>query len=1062
MTVEEIEIIVTAKVEEALKEFIKMAPAIREQLKQAQEAFSKVDTKAMTDKVHQAVQLIKKKMQNLRKSSQNNEIAIKVNNTDAQKQISQIQKQIDSLQEKINSRQIKLDITNDTLDKTRNDTNQSVIKDMPEAGNKAIKKETYNRLDKNINYNSLIKESDKLNNEISRYNDLLETAKAKMAQLNQQTIQVSTTQSKLSSFFGAFKQKIEQIKPSISNMKNSFSQMPKITQNITNNIKGIGSGLKQGVGHILKYATTLLSLKGIYSILSNCANTWLSSQNASAKQLSTNIDYMKYAMGSALAPVIQFVTNLVYQLMKAIQSVAYALTGVNIFAKTSAKSYASMAGSAKKAKQETKQLAGVHDEINNISDNKDANSGSGNGGGVAPSFDLSKVNPTNSILDAIKNGNWYEVGAMLGQKLNEAMSNIPWGKIQDGARKIAINIGNFVNGFVNTLDWNLLGYSIGQGINTAFIFANTLLTTIDWGKIGSSVANFLNSTISTINWTLIGTTFANGLNTIIYFGYSFVTTFNWQQFGVAIGNSINGFFQNVDWATAGQTLGEGIKGVFNTISSFLATVDWSAIGESIKTFIQNIDWVGIWNEVKETIKSAIGAVDGILTGLFGENTTTIIEGIVTAIGSVILAIKGMAIIKTIISSISTVFSLLTSPIGLVIIAITALVMAGIYLYKNFETVRDIVSKAIQTISDTFTMLWEEHLKPCLDNIIELFRVLWEDMLEPLIAWFVENVLPVLVPIFESLWKTISSVVGSIIDVISGVIKVLTGIIQFIVGIFTGNWNKAWEGIKKFFSGIWDTIKAIVSTVWNAISGIIMTAINTIKGIVVSIFNAIATVISNIWNGIVSSISNVWNTIVTKVKEGVSGAWNAITSVFGNIGNWFKDKFSQAWKAVKNVFSTGGAIFDGIKDGILNGLKTIVNAIIRGINRVISIPFNGINSALRAIKSVDIMGLRPFSWINTIGVPQIPQLAKGGVLYDDTIVRAGEYSGASSNPEIITPQNIMEETFDKVMSRYQCNSNSEATGLEKIEIHFGSNKVAYEIANLLNQAKRRNGKAIIEF
>ena len=63
---------------------------------------------------------------------------------------------------------------------------------------------------------------------------------------------------------------------------------------------------------------------------------------------------MKYAMGSALAPVIQFVTNLVYQLMKAIQSVAYALTGVNIFAKASASSYASMAGSAKKAKNETK------------------------------------------------------------------------------------------------------------------------------------------------------------------------------------------------------------------------------------------------------------------------------------------------------------------------------------------------------------------------------------------------------------------------------------------------------------------------------------------------------------------------------------------------------------------------------------------------------------------------------------------------------------------------------------------------------------------------------------
>lgn len=985
MTVEEIEIIVTAKVEEALKEFIKMAPAIREQLKQAQEAFSKVDTKAMTDKVHQAVQLIKKKMQNLRKSSQNNEIAIKVNNTDAQKQISQIQKQIDSLQEKINSRQIKLDITNDTLDKTRNETNQSVIKDMPEAGNKAIKKETYNRLDKNINYTSLIKESDKLNNEISRYNDLLETAKAKMAQLNQQTIQVSTTQSKLSSFFGAFKQKIEQIKPSISNMKNSFSQMPKITQNITNNIKGIGSGLKQGVGHILKYATTLLSLKGIYSTLSNCANTWLSSQNASAKQLSANIEYMKYAMGSALAPVIQFVTNLVYQLMKAIQSVAYALTGVNIFAKASAKSYASMAGSAKKAKQETKQLAGIHDEINNISDNKDANSGNGSGGGVAPSFDLSNVNPTNTILDAIKNGNWYEVGAMLGQKLNEAMSNIPWGKIQDGAKKIGTNIAQFLNGF-----------------------------------------------IATTNWSQVGNTFAQGLNTIIYLGYSFVTTFNWQQFGVAIGNGINGFFQNVDWATAGQTLGEGIKGVFNTISSFLATVDWSAIGENVKTFIQNIDWIGIWKSIKETIKNTIGATIDLSKGLFGEN---VMQPIID-IGKGLVEVYETNI-KPILESLKT---------GLT------------DTFKKFlEVYNKYIAPFIDEIKENFSILWNEHIKPLLDKITELILTLWEDVLKPLIDWFIENIIPVLVPIFQSIWKTISSVVGSIIDVISGVIKVLTGIIQFIVGIFTGNWNKAWEGIKKFFSGIWDTIKAIVSTVWNAILGIIMTAINTIKGIVISIFNAIATVISNIWNGIVSSISNVWNTIVTKVKEGVSGAWSAITSVFGNIGNWFKEKFSQAWQAVKNVFSAGGAIFDGIKDGILNGLKTIVNAIIRGINRVISIPFNGINSALRAIRSVDIMGLRPFSWINTIGVPQIPQLAKGGVLYDDTIVRVGEYSGASSNPEIVTPQNIMRQTMEDVFSDYI--ENSEQSINLNLTVNVGNAKLGQVLLEDLRNMKRQTGKDI---
>lgn len=88
---------------------------------QTQNAFSKINTKEMKNKVQQAVFFIKKKLQEIRKSSANNELAIKVNNKDAQKQISQIQKQIDSLQEKINARKIKLDIITPKLDKIANE-----------------------------------------------------------------------------------------------------------------------------------------------------------------------------------------------------------------------------------------------------------------------------------------------------------------------------------------------------------------------------------------------------------------------------------------------------------------------------------------------------------------------------------------------------------------------------------------------------------------------------------------------------------------------------------------------------------------------------------------------------------------------------------------------------------------------------------------------------------------------------------------------------------------------------------------------------------------------------
>lgn len=105
MTVEEIEIIVTAKVEEALKEFEKMLPAIKKVMKEAQEAFSKVDMKKFQKTINQSLLLVKKQLQNLKKSSENNEIKIKVTNADAIKQIRQVKKELDSLHKQQNARQ---------------------------------------------------------------------------------------------------------------------------------------------------------------------------------------------------------------------------------------------------------------------------------------------------------------------------------------------------------------------------------------------------------------------------------------------------------------------------------------------------------------------------------------------------------------------------------------------------------------------------------------------------------------------------------------------------------------------------------------------------------------------------------------------------------------------------------------------------------------------------------------------------------------------------------------------------------------------------------------------
>ena len=161
---------------------------------------------------------------------------------------------------------------------------------------------------------------------------------------------------------------------------------------------------------------------------------------------------------------------------------------------------------------------------------------------------------------------------------------------------------------------------------------------------------------------------------------------------------------------------------------------------------------------------------------------------------------------------------------------------------------------------------------------------------------------------------------------------------------------------------WDTVKAAAAKCWDAIKSAWATASAWFNEKIVT---PVSNFFSNMWNGL---------------KNGAKQAWSGITSVFSNVTTWFKDKFSAAWTAVKNVFSTGGKIFDGIKDGISNVFKTVVNGLIGGINKIIATPFNAINNLLNKIREVSVAGISPFkSFIkyNALSVPQIPKLAQGG-------------------------------------------------------------------------------------
>lgn len=779
MTVEELDIVVNASVEKALKEFEKLIPAIKQTTKQMVEQLNKTNLSGFTGKIQQAVRQVKQRIESLKNSNKSNEIAIKVSTEDAQKQVTQLQKQIDSLQKKINARQMKLDIINPQMDSIVDNIRKEVTPKGVNPNSNAMIPIVDNALKSNKDFTALSNQAQKLYTEIEMYNQQLNEAKNKMSQLKQETENTATAQGKLSSFFSGFKNKLEQAKTLVSGMKSHFSKMPKITKNATNNIKNMNVGVKSGLGHVLKYVGALIGLRSIYQTLKSTASSWLSSQNAQAQQLSANIEYMKYAMGSALAPVIQFVTNLVYELMKAIQSVAYALTGVNIFANASAKSYSAMAGSAKKAKEETNQLAGIHNEINNIQSNN--NSDSGSSGSASPSFDLSQMDNTpNSIIEAIKNSNWHEVGATIGEKLNEAMGKIPWNKIKSTAGKIGENIALLLNGFIKTTDWKL-----------------------------------------------VGKTFAEGLNTIIEFAYNFITTFDWKEFGKAIANSINGYFENVNWTKLGATIGKGIKGIFNTISRFFQNLDWNVIVDAIIDYVKGIDWGGVADSIFEALGSAFASLVN-LGMVIGEKINEAIDSAKQYFSKKIEECGGNVVAGMLKGIIDTI-----KGIGQWIIE---------HIFKpfieGFKNAFGIHSPS--TVMAEMGVFIIQGLFNGITSLTDKIKEIWENIKQTAINIF-NNIKDSISNIFNNIKNTASDIWNNILNSITNAVN---NIRNGITNAFQTAYNSIrniFGNIGSFFSGVWNNVKNTFSTlgtsIGNAISGAVKSGINGVISLIERTINS---------------------------------------------------------------------------------------------------------------------------------------------------------------------------------------------------------------------------------
>lgn len=316
-----------------------------------------------------------------------------------------------------------------------------------------------------------------------------------------------------------------------------------------------------------------------------------------------------------------------------------------------------------------------------------------------------------------------------------------------------------------------------------------------------------------------------------------------------------------------------------------------------------------------------------------------------------------------------------APYLLIVAAIAAVIAIIVLCIKYWDEIVAAVKKAVDFIVEWTTGLW--------NSIKDGVASMWEAIsgfFSTVATWIYDNVIKPIADFFTGLWQGIVNTFHTVIDPWIEIIKRAATLI----------YDTVIKPIANFFVNLWKTIVDGFKAAWEFISGILSTVGNWINE---KVIQPVTKFFKGLWDGF---------------KNAASSAWEAVKAVFAKVADFFGNIFQKAWEKVKAVFSVGGKIFDGIKDGIVNGFKNIVNAIIKGINKVVAIPFNAINAVLGKIRDIEILGVSPFTWVHTFTVPQIPQLARGGVVDGATLAMIGE-----QGKEMVMPLENNLEYLDKL-------------------------------------------------
>ena len=326
--------------------------------------------------------------------------------------------------------------------------------------------------------------------------------------------------------------------------------------------------------------------------------------------------------------------------------------------------------------------------------------------------------------------------------------------------------------------------------------------------------------------------------------------------------------------------------------------------------------------------------------------------------------------------------------------------------ETFGTIKTFASELLPVFKEFGDKLMNK-LGPAFSQIGAIIK---NDLL-PAFNAFLPAVTPIAKFILKVLGEAVLGVIGGVINVIKGLLKVISGIFNVIAGVLTGDWGRAWDGVKQIVSGAVQAIWGVIQVWWNgsilalfrriplALKGLWTKAWEGLKAGAKAGINGLKTIVSKVlefltapfrkgFNAVKDYVVNGFNFIRGKFSGGVGGIKavlsrliEVITYPYRQAFNLAKSVITNGWNMAKNAFSNGIATVMGIVRGLPGKIKGVFSSagtwLYQAGKDVISGIVRGLDSAKQWIldKIAELTNMIPGKFKKLLGIASPSKVMK---------------------------------------------------------------------------------------